>query len=95
MYVQNTHDYPHHDGGGGGVHVDKLLQLILIGIPVVVNASNLGWHELILSLSNIEDNLGVCVVAGVIVVTGHLLSEVGGTALLLIIIIIIITIITD
>ena len=31
----------HHDGSGSGVHVDQLLQLILIGVPVVVDASHL------------------------------------------------------
>ena len=37
--------YAHHDGGGSGVHVDQLLQLLLIGIPVVVDASHLEYHE--------------------------------------------------
>ena len=42
---------------------------------------------------NVEDHLGVGVVAGVIIITSPLLSKVGGTALLIIIIIIVIIII--
>ena len=33
----------YHDGSGGGVDIDQLLELSLVGAPVVVDASHLGF----------------------------------------------------
>merc|ERR1712209_3248 len=52
-----------HDGGGGGVDVDQLLQLVLVGVPVVVHPS----HH------------GTSVVARVIIIASSLLGKVRGT----------------
>ena len=57
----------YHDGGGGGVGVDQLLQLVLVRAPVVVDSGD----------------GGAVVVAAVVVVAGHLDAVVRGAALLL------------
>ena len=56
-----------HDGGGGGVDVDQLLQLVLVGVPVVVHPS----HH------------GTSVVTGVIIIASSLLGKVRGTTFLI------------
>merc|ERR1719225_160139 len=56
-----------HDGSGGGVDIDQLLELSLVGAPVVVDASHRGTR----------------IVASVVVVASPLLSKVWGATLLL------------